>query len=580
MKRLLVGTAALAAAVAVLVVVTLPPRRLSLQAAGDGSIPGLVHVHTNRSDGRSSPDEVAAAAARAGLKFLIFTDHGDATRTPDPPTYRSGVLCLDGVEISTTGGHYVVIGMRASPYPLGGEPRDVVEDVRRLGGFGIAAHPDSPKAELRWQDWDSQIDGVELVNPDTSWRVWAAQGGRDPQVASDVQWRARRRLIFALLDYPFRSPETIASLLQGEGAGHAVEQWARLAASRRVVAIAGIDAHAVLALRGDPSAGGFSMPMPGYEPSFRTMSIRAFTERPQTGDPQFDANTLLRAIRNGHLYVAIDGVAAPPSLEFTATNSYGTVRQGDELAAGEPVTLRVRSNAPPTFTTVVRSATGAVGGSHAEREFTVQAPADPAIYWVEIQAPPPNGLTWLRSNPVYVRGAESPLAPQPSHPATARRQPIYDGSTEAWWRGENDSLSAAAVEPVVGLNGKELRFRYGLAGGTPVRPFAALVYDIPKDAYIGDRVTFTARAERPMRISVQLRGGDGVVDRWQRSVYLDTFDQTRTVYVDDCLPVGATHTARAPRDHLTGIMFVVDLTNSMPGASGRIWFRNVFMSGP
>ena len=31
---------------------------------------------------------------------------------------------------------------------------------------------------------------------------------------------------------------------------------------------------------------------------------------------------------------------------------------------------------------------------------------------------------------------------------------------------------------------------------------------------------------------------------------------------------------------LTGIMFVVDLTNSKPGASGRIWFRNVFMSGP
>src|SRR5262245_37002467 len=227
MKRLLVGTAALAAAVAVLVVVTLPPSRLNLQTAGDGSIPGLAHVHTNRSDGRSSPDDVAAAAARAGLKFLIFTDHGDATRTPDPPTYRSGVLCMDGVEISTTGGHYVVIGMPASPYPLGGEPRDVVEDVRRLGGFGIAAHPDSPKPELRWQDWESHIDGVELVNPDTSWRVWAGEAGRDSVAPSDVRWRARRRLAFALLDYAFRSPETIASLMEGEGAGRAVEQWAK-----------------------------------------------------------------------------------------------------------------------------------------------------------------------------------------------------------------------------------------------------------------------------------------------------------------------------------------------------------------
>ena len=60
---------------------------------------GTLHIHTNRSDGGAGPDEIAAAAARAGLKFIVFTDHGDATRKPDPPAYRSGVLCLDGVEI-------------------------------------------------------------------------------------------------------------------------------------------------------------------------------------------------------------------------------------------------------------------------------------------------------------------------------------------------------------------------------------------------------------------------------------------------------------------------------------------------
>src|SRR5206468_3693727 len=83
--------------------------------------------------------EIAAAAARAGLKFLVFTDHGDATRPPDRPVYRSGVLCLDAVEISTTGGHYIGIDLPAAPYPLGGDARDVVEDVKRLGGFGVAA---------------------------------------------------------------------------------------------------------------------------------------------------------------------------------------------------------------------------------------------------------------------------------------------------------------------------------------------------------------------------------------------------------------------------------------------------------
>src|SRR5688572_7127641 len=168
MKRFLVAAGVVALAAVVFALLTLPPRRLPLQPSPDGTLRGVLHIHTSRSDGRGTPDEVAAVAARAGAAFIVFTDHGDATRTPDAPVYRSGVLCLDGVEISSAGGHVVALDMPASPYPLAGEPRDVVDDVRRLGGFGIAAHPDSPKRELRWSDWDAPIDAVEWVNPDTS----------------------------------------------------------------------------------------------------------------------------------------------------------------------------------------------------------------------------------------------------------------------------------------------------------------------------------------------------------------------------------------------------------------------------
>src|SRR4051812_8895343 len=99
MKRLFLSIAAIVLTAAVFVVLTVPARHLTPAAQVDGTIPGIIHVHTHRSDGLSGPDEVAAAAARAGLKFVVFTDHGDAVRMPDPPTYRSGVLCLDAVEI-------------------------------------------------------------------------------------------------------------------------------------------------------------------------------------------------------------------------------------------------------------------------------------------------------------------------------------------------------------------------------------------------------------------------------------------------------------------------------------------------
>ena len=191
MKKLVLVTAALVAAVAVSVGVTPPAAAAAARAARPTArIPGILHVHTNRSDGLSGPDEIAAAAARAGLKFLVFTDHGDATRKPDPPQYRSGVLCLDGVEISTNGGHYVAIDMPASPYPLAGEARDVVEDVRRLGGFGIAAHPDSPKPQLHWTRLDRAVRRHRAAESRHQLAAVGAAGER-----RRGPWSARRRLL-------------------------------------------------------------------------------------------------------------------------------------------------------------------------------------------------------------------------------------------------------------------------------------------------------------------------------------------------------------------------------------------------
>src|SRR5580704_18584308 len=269
MKRLLVLAAALAGAAAILIALTLPSRRLALNAQVDGTIPGIIHVHTNRSDGLSSPDEVAAAAARAGLKFVVLTDHGDATRTPDPPVYRSGVLCLDAAEISTTEGHYLALDMPPAPYPLAGDARGVVEDVRRLGGFGIVAHPNSPKLALSWSDWDTPFDAIEWLNPDTSWRVKVRQPG----------WRARWNIVAAVAGYPIRSPETIARLLGGTALS--VDRWESFAHARRVVLLAGADAHAKLALANvDPGDNSLALPIPGYEASFRTMSLHVHSDRP------------------------------------------------------------------------------------------------------------------------------------------------------------------------------------------------------------------------------------------------------------------------------------------------------------
>jgi hypothetical protein len=569
-KKLLIATAALAAAVVILVAATAPPGPLRLTPADDGTIAGILHVHTNRSDGLSSPDEIAATAARVGLKFVVFTDHGDATRRPDPPQYRSGVLCLDGVEISTSGGHYVAIDMPPSPFPLAGEPRDVVEDVRRLGGFGIAAHPDSPKIELKWREWTAPFDGIELLNPDTAWRMWMEQS-REPA----TKWAARRKLVVTLLDYPFRPAAVMAGLIQPT---RALYNWEALTRRRRVVTIAGADAHAKIAPRSaDPGDSRFALPFPGYEASFRVLSVHVRIDRPLSGaNAAGDAAMLMRAVRAGHLYTAVDAAATPPSFELTATNDHGTVHEGDELGAGGPITLRVRSNAPAAFTTSIWKGAAVLSGDHHESEFTVGTTGEPAVYWVEVRATGrPNPLTWIRSNPIYVRGAE-PLTRAATRTAPTVHEPIFDNQTANGWRSEHDSTSVSAIETAQGVGGTDLRLRYGLSGGAPAGQVVALVCDTPRGLAPNDRLAVSIRAEHPMRISVQLRAGaaDADHERWQRSLYVDTTLQDHTIFFDDMMPVGRTQSFKPDLSTIRSILFVIDATNTRPGDSGRVWIRS------
>jgi hypothetical protein len=573
-KRVLLTTAALAAAVVVYTGFSLPPRPVSLPPAfDDGTVPGILHVHTNRSDGRSSPEAVAAIAARAGLRFVVFADHGDATRSPDPPAYISGVLCLDGVEISTNGGHYIAVGMPESPYPLAGEARDVVEDVHRLGGFGIAAHPDSPKAELRWREWTAPIDGVELLNPDTSWRLHVVRPGIGPKLG----------LLRALLTYPVRPSESIAALLVDTSS--AAAEFDRIAAERRIVAIAGADAHAKLELRNvDPGDNRYSIELPDYASALQVMSVRIRPGAPLTGgDAAGDAERLLAGLRSGHLYTAVDAWARPPAFSFTASYGGTSAEQGDEMTFAGPTVLKVRSNAPEGFTTAVwRGHTVIAGKTQREFDMTVD---EPGVFRIQIRRGGPDEPAWLSSNPIFIRDPSAPTldARRNVHAAsrpplsTSDSRPLFDGRTLTRWNTETDPSSLVAMDLAPRIDGSnEVRVRYGLSGGANIGQFSGATVEAPANPGSFNRIAFTARAEHPMRISVQARAAvpGAAPERWQRSVYLDTQDREIDVAFDDMTPVGQTHAPHVPREALMNIMFIVDTTNTKPGASGRVWVRN------
>ncbi len=575
MRRALLAAVALAAAaalIAALAWLSAPPAHLALGApVADGTVRGAIHVHSTRSDGIGTPDAIARAAADAGLGFVILTDHGDATRAPDPPAYVNGVLVIDAVEISTTAGHYIALDMAQAPYPLGGEGRDVVEDVARLGGFGIVAHPDSPKPALAWHDWDAPFDGLELVNLDTAWRARVAAPG----------FMKTLGLVGETLGAFVRAPEAIAALA---APGEAVAHWNAVAATRRVAITAGTDAHGGLALgsRSNGEGGILPLPLPGYTAAFRALSVHVAPEAALTGDAAADAAALLRAIRAGHMFVALDGLATPPSFSFTASAAgAGDVQAGDQIPAGAPLTLHVRSNAPPSFATTIWRGAEPLGAAHREADVTVDVDGEPAVYRVTVDAPDGNGgvRPWILSNAIYVR-APAPAAPsapaaatKPVTPATRLFATLEDAAH--WWV-EHDPSSVAAVDPTAGPAGPELRFRWGLPGEPAAQQYAALVGESGDGNLAGTRLVFAARSDQPARISVQLREyrPDDLGPRWLRSIYLQPEWTAFSLPFDAFTPPEG-QPAGAPAEGFRSVMFVVNTVNTPLGASGRLAFRDV-----
>ena len=167
-----------------------------------------------------------------------------------------GVLCIDAVEVSTNGGHVIALDMEASPYPLGGEAGAVIEDVIRLGGMPIVAHPDSPKSELAWTDTDSPIAGIEWLNLDSAWR--SASKLRLSRLAFDALIRPGPA-VARLLDRPVQS----------------LARWDALATRRRVVGVAATTRMAVWAARRRAACGRF----PARRPTRRVLppSARALS---------------------------------------------------------------------------------------------------------------------------------------------------------------------------------------------------------------------------------------------------------------------------------------------------------------
>ena len=191
------------------------------------------------------------------------------------------------------------------------------------GGFGFAAHPFSKGSELfkrpaamPWTDID--CDGLEGIE------VWSfvtdsAEAIRSiPDIARFIARPER------FVDHP---PE------------HNLAEWDRLGARRRLVGIAGIDAHQI----GVRVRNHVPLRLMSYARSFRHLRTHVLCEELPSGELDHDRDQVYSALRAGRCYMAVDSLAPPVGFDFFADAAEPPM--GSETPAA-PITLRARTPRP------------------------------------------------------------------------------------------------------------------------------------------------------------------------------------------------------------------------------------------
>jgi hypothetical protein len=551
---------------ALLWVVAWRPFELTGDAPKDGftRVAGVVHVHTTLSDGGGGPEEAIAAAQRAGLAFLVLTDHNnlDAKRFEG---HHANVLVLVGTEISTTAGHLLGLGIEDPLFRFSGDALDALDDVRELGGAAFAAHPSSPRADFRWTGWDLPGPwGIELINGDSQWR--------------EAGWG---RLLRTAAVYPLNAAYALLGSVTPPVA--TLAEWDRLLARRDVAGIGGADAHSRL-----PLSRRRSVRFPSYESIFRVVQNHVLLDRPLSGDVQLDGRAVTTALSRGRSYVGLDGLAPANAFSFTAEAGERHWTMGDTVPPDPGLRLRAGGRLPAKAQiAILRDGTPVASGA-APVEVSGETPG---VYRAEVRLPGWE-TPWVLSNPIYVFGA--PEAAERVKRAVWGELPNAPPAAVVLDRFEASSAFAAEFDPSSWMNGQVVvpgggpegkgaaRFEFRLGEPGPARPYVscALVERRSRDLTGRSGLVFWVRSDRPYRVWVQVRdenpaSADEGTEWWFGSVRSSQEWRRVTLPFERLRTANPRSDGRLDLDKVRQLVFVLDQGAVKPGTAGTIWIAEL-----
>jgi hypothetical protein len=244
---------------------------------------GAVHIHSTHSDGAKSIDEIIPIASRAGLDYILISDHMTLEGlNRGKEGFYDDLLVLIGYEIhdSDHHNHYLAFGLK-EVLPPELSPEEYVSEVKRRGGLGVIAHPDEVRQLLKkfpcypWTAWEAQgFDGIEIWNQMSEWMEGLT-----------------RLNILKMVIHPRRMLRSPTARI--------LRIWDDLNQERPVVGLGGIDVH------GYPyRLGPLELTIFPYKVQFRSIRTHLLLREPLSRDLTEAREQVYRAIRGCNVFIS------------------------------------------------------------------------------------------------------------------------------------------------------------------------------------------------------------------------------------------------------------------------------------
>lgn len=354
-----------------------------MQSPYEHIYPGALHIHSVHSDGTGTIPEIARAAQRAGLRWIIITDHNTLAGRPEQGWYGD-LLVLVEYEVTPPRNHFLAMELDEM-VDHNQPPQQFVDEIYRRGGWGLIAHPDErTDNELNhpynWTDW--RVDGPTVrTGKPVGIEIWNWMSDWGEQV------RPRTKYLNFFLPRLFVRGPTAATL----------RWWDRLnSRGKRTFGTGDLDSHAK-----HVHGMGRVWEMFPYLYLFRTITNYLWLPQPLSRDFETARRQVLDGLGAGHLWFANRHYGDAQATTFFAhvEDRYACVGETTTLPPGGLVPAVFYASAPGASLKLVCDGEVVASGRNTLTLATNRVGAyrlEARRWW----------QPWLYSNPIFVTSDE------------------------------------------------------------------------------------------------------------------------------------------------------------------------------